>query len=124
MCFFINCANKMLPTEYGDVRLTIHTPYDTISDSVNVIVSCENYTTNDLYFLNKRFVAFSQGRTSMWNLKIFFQDTIPMTTLTLINYGTVSKKDYVLLKSKEKSLVSGYKSNKFNCLSLLGLVNL
>ena len=102
MFMFIGCSNKMLLTEHNNMKLGISTTKDMVSDLVNINVSFENNTTNDFYFLNKRMVDFSQEKISMWNFKVFFQDTIPMTTSTLINYGRVSEKDYVLFKSGEK----------------------
>ncbi len=103
VCVFARCATSNgLLTQNDSVKLTINTPKETISDTVNVIVTFENNTTEDFYLINKRFTRISADITFMWNLKIFFQDTIPMIIPQLINHGRVQKEDYILVKSGDK----------------------
>lgn len=103
ICIYTSCTKKMFQTEYNsDIKLIINVSTDIVFDTINITVSFENNTTSDLYLLNERFVEISPNRTSMWNLKIFFQDTIPMLTPMLINYGIIMKNDYILVKSRDK----------------------
>jgi len=109
ICISVSCGTYkpiVLP-QNDDIRLTISTHQNTVNDTVTIYISLENNTHNDLYLLNlnRKFLSISNPKTTMWNLEIFFQDTIRMKEemRMLINYGTRSRKDdYILLKSGEK----------------------
>ncbi len=104
MCVFTSCANKMLSTEYYNMKLTISTTTDTVFDTTNIAVSFENNTTNDIYLLNRGVVAVSDNQAYLWRLEVLFQDTIlmmsPINFLSKIKRPT--KEDYFLLKSGDK----------------------
>ena len=104
MCVFTSCANKMLSTEYYNMKLTINTMPDTVFDTANIAVSFENNTTNDIYLLNREIVAVSDNQAYLWCLEVLFQDTILM--MSPINFFSnikrPTKEDYFRLKSGDK----------------------
>ena len=48
MIIFTSCASKKL-IEYPDMKLTISTTDEIVSDSVNITVSFENNSADDIY---------------------------------------------------------------------------
>ena len=104
MWILVSCTtNKMLLTQYHNVKLTINTTKDIVYDTINVNISFENNTTDDLYFLDNKMVTVSRNISSpLWDLEILFQDTILMIAPIFDKYSTPTKADYILLKSGDK----------------------
>ncbi|NSW46422.1 MAG: hypothetical protein HPY79_11470 [Bacteroidales bacterium] len=105
ICLFSSCkTNNVLLSESNGVKLTISTTTNIVSDSINVMVSFENNTDNDFYFLNRNEVTISQNKAYAWNLEVLFKDTVLMIS-PIYFFSKISKPtkdDYFLLKSGEK----------------------
>lgn len=105
ICFFASCkTNSMLAPEYKDVKLTINTTANIVSDSINITVSLENNTNSNFYLLNRKEVAVSQNKAYAWNLEVLFKDTVLMIS-PIYFFSKISKptmNDYILLKSGNK----------------------
>jgi len=103
ICLFASCkTNSVFLSESNGIKLTINTPINIISDSINITVSLENNTNSDFYLLNRKEVTISQN-TCGWNLEVLFKDTIPMISPILWSKISIpTKNEYFLLKSGDK----------------------
>jgi len=106
MCALVSCTSKYnltIPShQFDNVNLSISTQKDTIDDFITINVSFENNSRKDFYLSGRKHVGISGcDRESLWNLDIYFQDTI-MYPPVIFSDLNLQKEDYFPLKSGEK----------------------
>ncbi len=102
ICVFASCANnKELSTRHDNIKLTISTTKDIVSDTANITIYFENNTDEEIFLLPA--IGIIPGvRARSWWTDIFFQDTVQMRYPILVRESPPRKDEYFILKSGEK----------------------